>query len=100
MPKIDGFQVLERIHSNPGLAGAVIMMLSGEPQLADAARCREFGVKQCLTKPVGQSELLDAILSALGVHRRRGTIDRSIRLRFRKSQRDGHSTFCLPKTIP
>ena len=30
------------------------------------ARCHELGVKQCLTKPIGQSELLDAILLALG----------------------------------
>jgi CheY-like chemotaxis protein len=67
MPKVDGFQVLQRIQSNPSLAGAVIMLLSGNRQLADTARCRELGVKQCLTKPVGQSELLDAILTALGL---------------------------------
>jgi len=67
MPDVDGFQVLQRIQSNPGLAGAVIMLLSGNRLLADTARCRELGVKQCLTKPVGQSELLDAILLALGL---------------------------------
>jgi CheY-like chemotaxis protein len=67
IPNVDGFQVLQRIHSNPGLAGAVIMLLSGNRRLADTARCRELGVKQCLTKPVGQSELLDAILLALGL---------------------------------
>ncbi len=66
MPKVDGFEVLERIHSNPGLAGAVIMMISGRRHLADMARCRELGVEHCLTKPVGQSELLDAILLAVG----------------------------------
>jgi two-component system, sensor histidine kinase and response regulator len=67
MPKVDGFQVMQRIQSNPALAGAVIMLLSGNRQMADTARCRELGVKQFLTKPVGQSELLDAILSALGL---------------------------------
>jgi two-component system sensor histidine kinase/response regulator len=67
MPKIDGFQVLQRIQSNPGLAGAVIMLLSGSRPLADSARCRELGMKRCLIKPVGQSELLDAILLALGL---------------------------------
>ena len=67
MPKVDGFQVLQRIQENPGLAGSVIMLLSGNRHLADTARCRELGVKQFLTKPVGQSELLDAILSALGL---------------------------------
>ncbi len=43
------------------------MLLSGNRHLSDTARCRELGVKQCLTKPVGQSELLDAILTALGL---------------------------------
>jgi CheY-like chemotaxis protein len=57
---------LEQIQSNPGLAGAVIMLLSGNRHLVDMARCRELGVKLYLTKPVGQSELLDAILLALG----------------------------------
>jgi two-component system sensor histidine kinase/response regulator len=36
--------------------------------LEDRERCRQLSVKQCLTKPVGQSELLDAILLALGQH--------------------------------
>jgi two-component system sensor histidine kinase/response regulator len=66
MPVVDGFQVLQRIRSNPGLAGPVIMLLSGNRHLADRARCRELGVRYCLTKPIGQSELLDAILMALG----------------------------------
>jgi two-component system sensor histidine kinase/response regulator len=67
MPRVDGFQVLQRIRENPGLAGAVIMLLSGNRHLVDTERCRELGVKQCLTKPVGQSELLDAILTTLGL---------------------------------
>jgi len=67
MPNVDGFQIFQRIQSEPGLAGAVIMLLSGNSHLVDSARCRELGVKQCLTKPVGQSELLDAILTALGL---------------------------------
>jgi PAS domain S-box-containing protein len=65
MPKIDGFQVMQRIQSNPGLAGGVIMMLSANRHMIDAARFRELGVKRSLTKPIGQSELLDAILLAL-----------------------------------
>jgi len=67
MPEIGGFQVMQRIQKSPALAGAVIMMLSADRHLADTARCRELGVKQSLTKPIGQSELLDAILLSLGV---------------------------------
>jgi PAS domain S-box-containing protein len=64
MPKIDGFQVMQRIGSNPGLAGAVIMMLSADRHMIDAPRCHELGARRCLIKPIGQSELLDAILLA------------------------------------
>jgi two-component system sensor histidine kinase/response regulator len=67
MPKVDGFQVLQKIQSNPGLAGAVIMLLTANRHMVDMERCRQLGAKQCLTKPVGQSELLDAILMALGL---------------------------------
>ena len=65
MPKIDGFQVMQRIRSNPALAGAVIMMLSADRRMIDTPRCHELGARRCLTKPIGQSELLDAILLAL-----------------------------------
>jgi CheY-like chemotaxis protein len=66
MPKIDGFQVLQELQTKPGVGGAVIMLISANRQLVDAARCRDLGVERCLTKPVGQSELLDAILLSLG----------------------------------
>ena len=65
MPKIDGFQVMQRIRSNPALAGAVVMMLSPDRHMLDTARCHELGVTRCLSKPIVQSELLDAILLAL-----------------------------------
>ena len=68
MPGMDGFALAKRIRENPALAGAVILMLSSYRGLADAARCHDLGVDVFLTKPIGQSELLDAILLALGVH--------------------------------
>jgi PAS domain S-box-containing protein len=66
MPEMDGFALVERIREDPGLAGATILMLSGGDRAADAARCRELGVAVYLVKPIKQSELLDAILAALG----------------------------------
>jgi two-component system sensor histidine kinase/response regulator len=66
MPNIDGFQVMKRIRYDPALAGAVVMMLSAERHVTDISRSEELGAKRSLTKPIGQSELLDAILLALG----------------------------------
>jgi CheY-like chemotaxis protein len=41
-------------------------MLSSADRNEDAARCRELGVAVYLRKPIKQSDLLDAILNALG----------------------------------
>ena len=66
MPGMDGFEVARRIKSDPSLAGATIMMLTSDRQVGDAARCREIGIKVYLVKPIGQSDLLDGIINALG----------------------------------
>ncbi len=66
MPVMDGFELAARIKQTPELSGATIMMLSSADLPGDAARCRQLGVAVYLTKPLKQSELLDAILKALG----------------------------------
>jgi len=65
MPEMDGFAVAEQIRARPELAGATIMMLTSDRRVGDAARCRELGIAACLTKPITQSDLLDAILRVL-----------------------------------
>jgi two-component system sensor histidine kinase/response regulator len=67
MPEMDGFRLAEHIKQNPKLAGATIMMLTSAGQRGDAARCRELGIAVYLIKPIRQSELLEAILAALGM---------------------------------
>jgi two-component system, sensor histidine kinase and response regulator len=68
MKGIDGFGVTARIRKNPHLADSVILMVSAGRYLADVARCRNLGVNEFLAKPIGQSDLLDSILSVLGVY--------------------------------
>jgi PAS domain S-box-containing protein len=72
MPDMDGFTLAQRIKESPGLAGATIMMLTSAGQRGDAARCRELGIAVYLIKPIRQSELLEAILVALGRPSREG----------------------------
>jgi len=69
MPEMDGFQLAEVIRKNPRLSGATIIMLTSAGQRGDAARCRELGLEGYLTKPVSQSELLEAILRVAGAKR-------------------------------
>jgi len=65
MPEIDGFSFAKQIRSRPRLRVTTIMMLTSAGQRGDAARCRELGVGAYLTKPIGQYELLDALLQVV-----------------------------------
>jgi CheY-like chemotaxis protein len=65
MPDLDGFGVAAAIGERPELAGATIMMLSSSGLGTEAARCRALGVAAHLTKPIKQSELLEAICRTL-----------------------------------
>ncbi|MHB1561224.1 MAG: response regulator, partial [Isosphaeraceae bacterium] len=67
MPGMDGFTLVDRIRGEPSAlaAGPTLMMLSSANRREDAAKCRALGVASYLAKPVRQSTLFDAILSAL-----------------------------------
>jgi CheY-like chemotaxis protein len=68
MPEMDGFALAEKIHQQPALAGATVMMLSSAMQSGTAERCGAVGISAWLTKPVAQSDLFDAIVNAVGTH--------------------------------
>ena len=67
MPKMDGFQLAERINNAPNLSRPIIMMLTSAGQRGDAARCRELGISAYLVKPIRKAELLSAILAVLSL---------------------------------
>jgi CheY-like chemotaxis protein len=66
MPDMDGFAVAERIRTTPTLAGVTLVLATSDLKSGDLARNRALGVARTLVKPVTLSELLDAILLALG----------------------------------
>ena len=66
MPGMDGFDLIDRVRKDPALKGLKIMILTSSDRIGDVDRCRGLGVQAYLTKPVKQSELLDAILLAQG----------------------------------
>jgi len=67
MPDMDGFTLVEQLRQGCDPAAKTqVVMLTSAGQRGDAARCRELGVAVYLTKPVGQSELFDAIARVLG----------------------------------
>lgn len=65
MPGMDGFEMLERIRINPDLGRLSVLMFSSTELGNDRERALQLGVKVLLTKPVTQSELLNALVSLL-----------------------------------
>jgi CheY-like chemotaxis protein len=65
MPGMDGFAVVERIRGSADLEKTNIIMLTSGARMGAEGRCRDTGAEACLSKPAGESELLDTILHVL-----------------------------------
>ncbi len=66
MPDMDGFTAPPLLRQSSPNPGPTLIMLTSAGERGDAARCRELGIAAYLMKPVLQSEMLDAIMLALG----------------------------------
>src|SRR5262249_26752889 len=66
MPQTDGFALVKRMRADPRFKSTPIVMLTSAARPDDVARCRRLGVSLHVTKPIKQSDLLDAIASVLG----------------------------------
>jgi CheY-like chemotaxis protein len=66
MPDMDGFTLAEEIKQRPRIAGATIMMLSSADRQLTTHKKEHLGIAMFLLKPVKQSELSDAIMTAMG----------------------------------
>ncbi len=66
MPEMNGFELAERMRQQPEIAPATVMMLTSAGQRGDATKCRALGIAGYLMKPVSQSDLFNAMMTALG----------------------------------
>jgi len=64
MPEMDGFELAERIESQPELRATVVLMLTSGELRSDAGRTRAAGIAHYVVKPVTAADLLQAITSA------------------------------------
>jgi len=74
MPGVDGFAVGEQVKQNEKLQQLIIIMLTSSGQRGDSAQNGYLGISSYLTKPVGQHELVDALLRPLGQRKIDSTI--------------------------
>jgi signal transduction histidine kinase/CheY-like chemotaxis protein len=66
MPPEDGFSLLDKMEGRFEVPKGTVMMLSATAGSAEVAKYQERGATACLTKPAKRSELIEAIMSALG----------------------------------
>ncbi len=71
MPDVDGFTLARQIKKDRRLGTTPVVMLTSMGRPEDADRCRRMGLDAYLTKPVKQSDLLDALVTIFGVSTRR-----------------------------
>ncbi len=57
MPKMDGYQVLERIHSDAELRNIPVIMISAVDEMDSVIRCIELGAEDYLPKPFNRNLL-------------------------------------------
>jgi len=67
MPEMDGFEVTTRVKQDPRLQHTTVILFTSAGRREDINRAKTAGAAAALTKPVKQSELWDAIVTALHV---------------------------------
>jgi DNA-binding response OmpR family regulator len=59
MPKINGFEVTERVKSDPELASVKIILLTAKGQDSDRETGRKAGADDYMTKPFSPTKILE-----------------------------------------
>jgi PAS domain S-box-containing protein len=67
MPAMDGFEVVSHVKHDPHLHGTTVILLTSAGRTEDMARAKSLGAAASVAKPVKQSDLWDAIITALHV---------------------------------
>jgi PAS domain S-box-containing protein len=65
MPKLDGRGLAVAAKADPALADTPLVMLTSMDNPFDDAEMRRAGFAACLTKPIRQSQLFDAVVAAV-----------------------------------
>jgi two-component system alkaline phosphatase synthesis response regulator PhoP len=75
MPRMSGFEVCQKLKSNPDTRDIVVIMVTALHEVADYERAVESGTDDFLSKPVNKLELLTRVRSLLRVALLRRRLD-------------------------
>jgi twitching motility two-component system response regulator PilG len=65
MPRMDGFEVLEKLRERDDTSGIPVIMLTARKSREDMARAKELGAVEYITKPFKAVEVVDKVLRHL-----------------------------------
>jgi two-component system alkaline phosphatase synthesis response regulator PhoP len=68
MPKLSGFEVCEKLKSDPATRTIMILMVTALNELGDIERAVEAGTDDFLSKPVNKLELVKRVENMLKLH--------------------------------
>ena len=66
MPDMDGFEVAKEVRKRTELDDCTLVMLTSAGRPDDIRLSKDLGIERCLTKPVKQSTLLNAVQTLFG----------------------------------
>jgi two-component system sensor histidine kinase/response regulator len=66
MPGMDGYELARVVLGEAGLVRGAVMMMISTDRPEGSARCRDLGITATVQKPLKPSDLMDALLEALG----------------------------------
>jgi len=66
MPKLDGYEVTQRLRDNPATSGMPVILLTARVQEADITRGFEAGADDYIKKPFSPQELRARVQAILG----------------------------------
>ena len=67
MPGLSGYEVCDRVKSNPDFCNAHVIMLTAKGQEVDRLRSVEVGADEYVTKPFDPDYLIERVADVLGV---------------------------------
>jgi twitching motility two-component system response regulator PilG len=65
MPRMDGFEVLEKLREQDDTSGIPVIMLTARKSREDMTRAKDLGAVEYITKPFKAVEVVDKVLRHL-----------------------------------
>jgi len=78
MPRMSGFEVCQKLKSDPGTRDIPIIMVTALNEMGDIERAVEAGTDDFLSKPVNRLELVTRVRTLLKLRHLRDELDRTL----------------------